>query len=161
VETGRKSVVVADKSAGKSVSWFLQKPGHVRVRGRTCLAILSGIRHKPSGNCPSIFWKTGRFIDVPGFTVPLSSPVRFGWIFLIFADFYRFFQKPTGSVMSGFRGSVISGITKGKNEQRTQDARRMIFPLKVKHDYNWTMEITTLPPSFVWKLKFILDSLLI
>jgi hypothetical protein len=37
------------------------------------------------------------------FTVPPSSPLRFDRIFLIFAKFYRFFKKPTGSVTSDFR----------------------------------------------------------
>jgi hypothetical protein len=53
--------------------------------------------------------QTGRFIGeinrisvFPVFTVPPSSSVRFGRIFLIFADFYQNFQKPTGSVRSGF-----------------------------------------------------------
>jgi hypothetical protein len=50
--------------------------------------------------------ETGQFIGAPGFTVPLSSPVRFGQIFSIFADFYRFFKKLTGSVTSGFCGSA-------------------------------------------------------
>jgi hypothetical protein len=34
VEIDRKSAVLADKSTGKSVSRFLQKLGHVRVRAR-------------------------------------------------------------------------------------------------------------------------------
>jgi hypothetical protein len=37
--------------------------------------------------------ETGRFIDVPGFIVPLSSPVRFGQIFPIFANFPEFFKN--------------------------------------------------------------------
>jgi hypothetical protein len=50
--------------------------------------------------------ETGQFIGAPGFTVPPSSPVRFGQIFSIFTDFYRIFQKLTGSVTSGFCGST-------------------------------------------------------
>jgi hypothetical protein len=42
----------------------------------------------------------------PVFTVPLSSPVCFTRIFPIFANFYHFFQKPTGLVTSGFRSSA-------------------------------------------------------
>jgi hypothetical protein len=49
-----------------------------------------------------IFRKTGRISVFPVFTVPSSSLVHFGRIFLIFTDFCRIFQKPTGSVRSGF-----------------------------------------------------------
>jgi hypothetical protein len=69
--------------------------------------------HKPSGNRHAGFLKigrfigqTGQFISAPSFTVSSSSPVRFGRIFLIFAVFYRFFQKPMGSVTSDFCGSA-------------------------------------------------------
>jgi hypothetical protein len=58
-----------------------------------------------------VYRKTGRFIAetsrisvFPVFTVPPS--VRFGRIFLIFTDFCRTFQKPTGSVASDFPYSV-------------------------------------------------------
>jgi hypothetical protein len=40
------------------------------------------------------FLKTDRFIGVPGFTVPLSSPVHFDRIFSVFINFYRIFQTP-------------------------------------------------------------------
>jgi hypothetical protein len=50
--------------------------------------------------------KPADLLVFPVFTVPPSSPVHFGQIFLIFVDFYRIFQKPTGLVTSGFRSSV-------------------------------------------------------
>jgi hypothetical protein len=73
----------------------------------------AAFRHKPPENRPPVFSKTGRFIgqssqfiSVHSFTIPPSSLVHFSRIFPIFADFYRNFQKPTGSVTSDFRGSI-------------------------------------------------------
>jgi hypothetical protein len=58
-------------------------------------------------NCHAGFSEKPADLSVfPVFTVPPSSPVRFGRIFLIFIDFYRFFQKPTGLMKSDFRSST-------------------------------------------------------
>jgi hypothetical protein len=46
--------------------------------------------------------ETGRILVFPVITVPPSSPVHFGRIFHIFTEFCRIFQKPMGSVRSGF-----------------------------------------------------------
>jgi hypothetical protein len=72
------------------------------VFGKNCPKVATLVSEKPA----DLSAKPANLSVFLVFTIPPSSPVRFGRIFLIFTDFYQFFQKPTGSVMSGFRSST-------------------------------------------------------
>jgi hypothetical protein len=50
--------------------------------------------------------ETGRILVFPVFSIHPSSPVHFSQISPIFTEFCRIFQKPTGSVRSGFPSSA-------------------------------------------------------
>jgi hypothetical protein len=77
----------------RSIYWFSTKIG--RFLAKTARKWPHRFSEKPADL--SVF---------PVFTVPSSSPVHFGRIFLIFTNFYWIFQKPTESVMSSFRSST-------------------------------------------------------
>jgi hypothetical protein len=73
------------KTVRKSPRWFSKKPADLSAKP-TDLSV-----------------KLTDLLVFLVFTVPPSSPLRFGRIFLIFAKFYQIFKKPTGSVTSDFR----------------------------------------------------------
>jgi hypothetical protein len=78
-----------------------------------------------------ILGKTGRISVFPVFTVPPSSPVCFSRIFPIFTDFYRIFQKPTGSVTSDFPCSADFLNTAQHEARRTMRAAHQHMGLDV------------------------------
>jgi hypothetical protein len=74
--------------------------------GRFLTKITQKWPHRLSEKLANLSAKLADLSVFPIFTVSPSSPVHFGRFFLIFADFYRIFQKSTGSVTSSFRSSA-------------------------------------------------------
>jgi hypothetical protein len=94
----------------------------------------------------------------PVFTVPPSSPVRFGRILPIFAEFYRNFQKPSESVTSGFRSPAefsntgydrVANIFDRKALFSSQNVLVCTTELLLLHTSSW--EKITFQPRVWWK----------